>query len=143
MFNKKEELSRPVETVQDPITGETIHRVAVDIELIKNIDKQIQIHGGTMNEFVMNSNNYFSILKRQFELLDKIKKADDDVKAKMNEAMKKSKLDPKLPWAYNMVLKQFEYRTPPIVPGMSEAEIKATEQPGRKPEIINQTGIAS
>lgn len=143
MFGGKNQESRIIEKVTDPNTGEIINRASVAPDLIESIKKEIQVHSGTMNEFVMNSQNYFSISKRQHELLDKIKSADNSVKAKMNDVMKKSKLDPKLPWAFNMVLGCFEYRQPPIVPGMSEAEIRSSQMPMTPPTIVKKEGVVA
>lgn len=141
IFSKKEYSTKYLETVQDPNTGETIHRVSIDPELIDNINKKIAGHSGTMNEFVQNSVNFFEILERQLELKKRIKVADEEVKASMNDAMKKSKLDPKLPYGFNMLLKCFEYRKPPIVQGMTPAEIEKSNSPQHPPKIINKEGI--
>lgn len=143
MFNKKQYESKPIETIQDPTTGEMIHRVAIDPELIKNIEDTIKSHGGTMNEFVQNSVGFFDLLGRQMELKQKIKLADDKVKASMTEAMKKSKLDMKKPYAFNIAQKCFEYRTPPIVPGMTAAEIEKSQNPGHAPIIARKEGIVA
>lgn len=141
IFKKKEYSSKPLEIVQDPNTGETIHRVSVDPELIKNITDTINAHGGTMNEFVQNSVGFFDILERQLELKKKIKIADEKVKESMTDAMRKSKLDMKKPYAFNIQLKCFEFRAPPIVPGMSDAEILKSQNPDIPPTIVKKEGI--
>lgn len=133
--------SVPVETIQDPNTGETIHRVAIEPKLIADINKTIETHQSTMNQFVMNSQGFFQGLKSQLELLDKIKVADEAIKKTLNDVTKKSKLDQKKPWAFNLQLKTFEYRSPPIVQGMSEAEIKSSQNPGIAPKIVDKQGI--
>lgn len=139
MFDTKGNV--PVESIQDPKTGETIHRVAIDQKLIAEVDKTIQAHQQTTNAFVMNSQNFFFGLKTQLELLDKIKIADEAIKKTLNDVQKRAKLDPKKPWAYNLQLKAFEYRQPPVVQGMSESEIQASNNPGLKPQIVNTPGI--
>lgn len=122
MFDTKGNIS--TENIQDPKTGETIHRVAIDPKLIEEINATIQKHQETMNAFVINSQNFFTGLKIQLELMDKIKLADDAIKKTLTDVQKKSKLDPKKPWAFNLALKTFEYRTPPTVGGMTAEEIK-------------------
>lgn len=142
MFNSKEKYQpKPIEDVVDPTTGEIIHRVALSPDLIKGIEDTIKAHSQTMNEFVMNSNTYFEILERQLELRKKIKVADEAIKNRMQDAMKKSKLDAKQPWAFNMQMKVFERRTPPIVPGMSPQEIHNSQNPGQKPVLVETNGI--
>lgn len=141
IFKKKEYSSTPLETVQDPQTGETVHRVSVDTELIQNIENTMKAHGGTMNEFVQNSVGFFDLLERQLELKKKIKIADEKVKESMTEAMKRSKLDMKKPYAFNIQLKCFEWRSPPIVQGMSQSEIEKSQNPGIPPTILKKEGI--
>lgn len=128
MFKKYE--SKPLESIQDPNTGETIHRVTIDPDLTKVLQGEFQSHGQLTQQFMMNAQAYFNILKTQFDLFGKINDKDKDVKDKMQEVMKKSGLDMKLPWAYNFALGCFERRTPPIVPGMTDAEIKAAQNVG-------------
>lgn len=135
MFNKKEFENKIIERISDPATGETIHRAAIAPELIETVKKKIAGHSGTMQQFVSQSQNYFLILQSQMQLLDKIKKADEEVKDALGDVIKKSKLDPKLPWCWNMVLGSMEYRTPPIMPGMTDAEIRSSQHPGLAPEI--------
>lgn len=140
MFKDNE--SRPIETVQDPNTGETIHRVAVSPNLVKSINEVMVKQNQRMQEFVMNSQNYFAIQTRQLALFKDIDSGDKAIKEKMQETMKKAKLDMRKAWQWNLQLNSFEYRTPPIVPGMSEAEIKASKNPGQKPDIVNNPSIA-
>lgn len=142
MFNKPIE-EKIIERVQDPNTGETIHRMTLPPESIEMIRKAINSNGQTMNEFVMNSNQYFAIQKRQLELLELMKKADAGIKDVLGVVMKKNKMDMKKPWAFNIMMNMMEYRTPPVVAGMSEAEIKASNSPGIPPRIIDKPGIVA
>lgn len=144
MFGKKkeEEISKKIESVPDPSTGETIHRYSVPPQIQKDIQKAINEHSGNMNQFVQNSVTFFDLLDFQIELKKKVKIADNNVKVSMQKAMKDCKLDPKLPFAWNLLLSCFEYRTAPIVPGMSDAEIVASNNPARKPNIVDTPGIA-
>ncbi len=139
--NKKEFENKIIEVIQDPQTGENIHRAAIHPELVDSVKKKISSHSGTMQQFVAQSQNYFLILKSQFELLDKIKKADDEVKECLNDVVKKSKLDQKLPWSWNLVNQTMEYRTAPVVQGMSDAEINAIKTPGNPPNIKNNPSV--
>lgn len=123
MFDKG---STPIESVQDPKTGETIHRVAISQELVDGVNKTITTHQETMNAFVMNSQNFFMGLKIQLELLDKIKIADEAIKKTLGETQKKAKLDPKKPWAFNLQLKTFEYREPPVAEGLTNEQLEAS-----------------
>lgn len=107
----------PIESIADPKTGETIHRVAIDQKLVAEIDATIKKHQETTNAFVINSQNFFTGLKIQLELLDKIKIADEAIKKSLTDVQRKAKLDPKKPWAWNLQLRTFEYRTAPIVQG--------------------------
>lgn len=118
--------NQAIESIQDPKTGETIHRVAIDPKLVAEVDGTIKKHQETMNAFVMNSQNFFMGLKVQLDLLDKIKIADDAIKATLTSVQKKAKLDPKKPWAYNLQIKTFEYRQPPTVQGIEPATVHAT-----------------
>lgn len=139
MFEKYE--TKPLEKIQDPNTGETVNRLAVDPKLSKSIQDEIQRHSQVMQQFVANSQNYFIILKTQMDLLEKIGAADKSIKDTMNDVMKKSKLDMKIPWAWNLQLGVFEYRQPPVVQGMTDAEVKASENPSIPPTITNKEGI--
>lgn len=141
MFDVKGNLNKVVESIQDPKTGETIHRVAIEQKLIEEINGTITKHQETMNAFVINSQNFFTGLKIQLELMDKIKLADDAIKKTLTDVQKKAKLDPKKPWAWNLQLRSFEYRTPPTVMGMTEAEIKAAQHIGPSPTIVKTPGV--
>lgn len=141
MFGPKKNESRPIEKVQDPNTGETIHRYSLPPEVIKDIEKSIGDHSSTMNHFVQNSVTFFDILDIQIELKRKVKIADGNVKVSLQKAMKDCKLDAKLPWAFNLLLKAMEYRTSPTVPGMTKEELEASTNPGGKPKIIDAGGV--
>lgn len=141
MFGKKVFDNNIIERIPDPQTGETIHRAAIAPELVESVRKTIQGHSGTMQQFVSQAQTYFIILKGQMELLDKIKKADDAVKEALNDVVKKAKLDNKLPWQWNMQLQTMEYRSPPVVEGMTDAEIKKSLNPGVPPTIASSKGI--
>lgn len=138
-FEKKGSI--PIESVADPRTGETVHRVAIDPKGVEEIDNTIKKHQQTMNDFVMGAQSFFVGLKYQLDLIEKIKVADDSIKKTLAEVQRKAKLDPKKPWAWNLHLKSFEYRTPPVVQGMSEVEIKASQNPGQGPIVVNNQSI--
>lgn len=141
MFDTKGNPNIPIEQVQDPKTGETIHRVAIDPKLIAEIDKTIQTHQATMNQFVINSQAFFMSFQSQLELLYKIKVADEAIKKTLTDVTKKSKLDQKKGWMFNLQLKCFEFRSPPVVQGMSPSEIKSG-QDGNKPTVVNKPGVS-
>lgn len=122
LFDKKKVI--PVESIVDSKTGETVHRIAIAPEHIEDINKTIQKHQETMNAFVMNSQNFFIGLKIQLDLVDKIKAADEAIKKTLSDVQKKTEMDPKRPWVFNIALKTFEYREPPKFPTISNAEIK-------------------
>jgi hypothetical protein len=122
MFDKKGH--QEIEVIADPKTGEMIHRVAIDPKGIEKVNTTITKHQETMNAFVINSQSFFQGLKIQLELMDKIKLADDAIKKTLTEVQKESKLDPKKPWAFNLQLKTFEYRTPPDVDGVPLEQVK-------------------
>lgn len=140
MFGSKFE-SKPLEHIPDPNTGEMIHRYSTPPEIVKDIEKSINIHSQTMNQFVQNAVTYFDILDVQIDLKRKVKTADENVKVALNKAMKDCKLDPKLPFAWNILLKTFEYRSPPTVEGMSPEELKASNNPTNKPDVIDAGGV--
>lgn len=140
MFGKKYE-SKPIEKIQDPNTGEIVNRVSIEPALAKSIQDEIQKHSQIMQNFIGNSQNFFLIMKAQLELLAKIDLADKSIKETMNKVMKKSGLDMKQAWAWNLQLGCFEHRTPPIVQGMSAEEIKNSNNPGIPPTIIKQVGV--
>lgn len=141
MFGNKTYESKKIESILDPNTGETIHRYSVPPEITKDIQKTINEHSGSMNQFVQNSVTYFDLLDFQIELKKKVKIADGNVKVALNKAIKDCKLDPKVPWAWNMLLKAMEYRTAPTVPGMTKEELDASLHPGGKPKIIDAGGV--
>lgn len=131
-----------IEKILDPTTGETIHRYSIPPEVSKDIEKSINVHSQTMNQFVQNSCNFFDLLDIQIELKRKVKIADENVKVSLTKAIKDCKLDSKLPWQWNMLLKTFEYRTAPIVEGMTKEEVEASTNPVSKPKIVDTPGIA-
>lgn len=140
MFEKKE-ASKFLEKVTDPNTGETVHRYTIPPEVLKNIQESMNKHSKDMNLFVQNSAVYFDMLNFQLEQAKKVKKADQDIKEAMIKGVKDCKLDQKLPWRFNMVLRCWEYCTAPVVTGMSPAEVKASTNPTNKPEIIDAGGV--
>lgn len=139
MFNKHE--TKPIETISDPNTGETIHRVAISPELVKEVQGVMNTQNQKMQEFMMNSQNFFAIQTRQLELFKLINEGDKGIKDKMQDVLKKSKLDMKLPWQWNLGLNCFERRVPPVVSGMSEAEIKASQNVGPKPTVQSNPSL--
>lgn len=141
MFGQPKYETKPIEHIQDPNTGEMIHRFSLPPECIANIEKSIQAHSATMNQFVQNSATYFDLLNFQIELQKKVKLADEDVKKALHKTMKDCKLDTKLPYAWNMVLRCFEYRTPPTIPGMNAEELKASSVGSYKPIIKDAGGV--
>lgn len=142
MFKNKTYESKSIESIQDPNTGETIHRVSIPPELVEIIQKEMNQHQGKMQEFVGNSQNYFAILTRQLELMQNINKADNAVKNIMTDVIKKLKLDQRQPWQYNLLLRCFERRTPPAVPGMSKSEVEKLDSVGVKPIIQQGSNVA-
>jgi len=118
MFDTKgNKEAKLIENIQDSRTGETIHRVEIDPKLLQEIKDVIKKHQETTQGFVMNAQNYFTILKAQLDLLEKIGLADKSIKETLTSVQKRSKLDPKKPWAFNIQLNCFEYRTAPTVDG--------------------------
>ncbi len=134
MFNKSNE-SKPIETISDPNTGETIHRVSIPQNLVKEVNGVMATQNQRMQEFVMHNQNYWAIQTRLLELFKQINDGDKAIKDKMTDTLKKAKLDMKLAWQWNLALSCFEYRCPPIVPGMSDADIKSAQNVMPKPNI--------
>lgn len=141
IFQKEEFETKPREIVQDPNTGETVHRVDIHPKLLQEILDCINGHSACMNEFVHNSDVYFKIAERQIQLVSQIKKADQAIKDKLQDVTKRSKLDSKLPWIYNPQLRCYERRVSPTVAGMSKEEIARMQNPGMKPTIIDTPGV--
>lgn len=125
----------PVETIQDPNTGESVHRIAIEQKHIDEINKTIQAHQGNMNNFLMFSVGFFKGVQQGMDLIKKTDEADKAVKDKLTEITKKCNMDQKKPWQFNMALKCFEYRTAPIVSGMSASEIQKINEGGIAPNI--------
>ena len=104
------------EEIQDPKTGELVVREPIPEPYIKDVESQILLHTQHAQEFVNLSQNICAYQKRQFEVFDLMRSADERVRAAIQNTVARMKLDKKNPWTYNMRTKCMEYRKPPLVP---------------------------
>jgi hypothetical protein len=99
------------EKFQDPNTGETITRLKVPEELLKDIDKNVQVNAQGANNFLQISRQIIAMQIKQREEYDRANKAEQDIGKEVIRIREKMKLDSS--WVYNIPLKMMEKREPP------------------------------
>lgn len=104
--------TKPTE-FQDKRTGEMVSQLPVPEDQWREIEKHMQAHQNGTAEFMGLSMQLVLMQKRQLELHEILRNAEERVKNSIVQAQRKLKLDPKEKWAYNVQLRVMERRTPP------------------------------
>ena len=111
------------EKVVDPVTGEKITRVAVDSGWVKEIDLKLAEHNKNNNKFMILSQQVVDLTENLRNTRKDMFKTDKDIKDTLNTLCKKMKLDPTVPWSYNLQLHVLELREPPDIKPVTTSQI--------------------